>query len=171
MGAARGLFEPFTGAVRESGCLSVLLSGDRSEGLLFPGVRPRILPPGRAQLIRPGEPVDHIQTAYLPAASGEGGHDGRTIAVCRSQPRLPDVIAALAAADPQLRVLHDEQRGLVVLQRQGIPLVTVEAPTFVQAAGEASRRCGVAEQLSFHPGWTRSLMTRACTSCPGNWPR
>ncbi len=65
MGAARGMFEPFTGAVRESGCLSLLLSGDRSEGLLFPGVRPRTLPPGRAQLIRPGEPVEQVQTSFV----------------------------------------------------------------------------------------------------------
>lgn len=36
MGAARGLFEPFTLGVRESGCLGLMMSGDRSEGQLIP---------------------------------------------------------------------------------------------------------------------------------------
>jgi S-DNA-T family DNA segregation ATPase FtsK/SpoIIIE len=65
MGASRGLYEPFTTGVRDSGCLALLMSGDRSEGQLFPGVRPTVLPAGRAQLVRPGEPARHIQTAYL----------------------------------------------------------------------------------------------------------
>lgn len=65
MGAARGLFEPFTMGVRESGCLSLLMSGDRSEGQLFPGVRPTTLPPGRALHVRPGDQTRTVQTAFL----------------------------------------------------------------------------------------------------------
>jgi DNA segregation ATPase FtsK/SpoIIIE, S-DNA-T family len=65
MGASRGLYEPFTTSVRESGCLSLLMSGDRSEGQLFPGIRPTTLPVGRSQLIRPGEPARIVQTAYF----------------------------------------------------------------------------------------------------------
>jgi S-DNA-T family DNA segregation ATPase FtsK/SpoIIIE len=38
-GASRGLYEPFTLGVRESGCLGLLMSGDRTEGQLFAGVR------------------------------------------------------------------------------------------------------------------------------------
>jgi S-DNA-T family DNA segregation ATPase FtsK/SpoIIIE len=68
MGASRGLYEPFTTGVRDSGCLALVMSGDRSEGQLFPGVRPTVLPAGRAQLVRPGELARHIQTAYLDAA-------------------------------------------------------------------------------------------------------
>jgi S-DNA-T family DNA segregation ATPase FtsK/SpoIIIE len=64
-GASRGLYEPFTLGVREAGCLALLMSGDRSEGQLFAGVRPTILPVGRAQYIRPGEAVRTVQTAYL----------------------------------------------------------------------------------------------------------
>lgn len=67
MGAARGLFEPFTMGVRESGCLSLLMSGDRSEGQLFPGVRPMTLPPGRALYIRPGDAARTVQSSYLEA--------------------------------------------------------------------------------------------------------
>jgi S-DNA-T family DNA segregation ATPase FtsK/SpoIIIE len=63
-GASRGLFEPFTLAVRESGCPGILMSGDRAEGQLFAGVRPTTLPPGRALYVRPGEPVRTVQTAY-----------------------------------------------------------------------------------------------------------
>ncbi len=68
MGAARGIHEPFTLAVRESGCLGMLLSGDRTEGQLLAGVRPMTMPVGRAQLVRPGEPVRTVQTALLEAS-------------------------------------------------------------------------------------------------------
>lgn len=64
-GASRGLFEPFPLAVREAGCLSLLMSGDRTEGQLFSGVRPMVLPTGRAQLIRPGDGPRMVQTAYV----------------------------------------------------------------------------------------------------------
>ncbi|GGM10456.1 type VII secretion protein EccCa [Micromonospora yangpuensis] len=63
-GASRGLFEPFPLSVREAGCLSLLMSGDRTEGQLFAGVRPTVLPVGRAQLIRPGEAPRMVQTAH-----------------------------------------------------------------------------------------------------------
>ena len=63
-GASRGLYEPFPLSVREAGCLSLLMSGDRTEGQLFAGVRPMALPVGRAQLIRPGEGPRLVQTAY-----------------------------------------------------------------------------------------------------------
>ncbi|MGQ0777605.1 MAG: type VII secretion protein EccCa [Pseudonocardiales bacterium] len=65
-GASRGLYEPFTLGVRESGCLALLMSGDRMEGQLFAGVRPTTLPVGRAQYIRPGQAVRTVQTAYFP---------------------------------------------------------------------------------------------------------
>ena len=65
IGASRGLYEPFTLGVRESGCLGLLMSGDATEGQLFAGVRPSTLPIGRAQLIRPGEAVQTMQTALL----------------------------------------------------------------------------------------------------------
>lgn len=65
-GAFRGLYEPFTLGVRESGCLALLMSGDRMEEQLFAGVRPTTLPVGRAQYIRPGQPVRTVQTAYFP---------------------------------------------------------------------------------------------------------
>ncbi len=65
MGASRGLYEPFTLGVRESGCLGLLMSGDRTEGQLFAGVRPATMPVGRAQYVRPGEQPRTVQTAYL----------------------------------------------------------------------------------------------------------
>ena len=63
-GAARGLFEPFLLAVRESGATGLLLSGDRSEGQLLGGVRARDLPPGRGLLVRAGGAVRTVQTAW-----------------------------------------------------------------------------------------------------------
>jgi S-DNA-T family DNA segregation ATPase FtsK/SpoIIIE len=68
-GASRGLYEPFTLGVRESGSLGLLMSGDRTEGQLFAGVRPATLPVGRAQYVREGEPPRTVQTAYLEATA------------------------------------------------------------------------------------------------------
>jgi S-DNA-T family DNA segregation ATPase FtsK/SpoIIIE len=62
-GAARGLYEPFTLALRESGGVGLVMSGDRSEGQLFTGVRAGTLPAGRGLLVRPGEPALTVQTA------------------------------------------------------------------------------------------------------------
>lgn len=70
MGSARGLFEPFTLGVRESGCLGLLMSGDRSEGQLFPGIRPMTLPVGRGLYIRPGDSARTMQTAYFDPERG-----------------------------------------------------------------------------------------------------
>jgi S-DNA-T family DNA segregation ATPase FtsK/SpoIIIE len=70
-GASRGLYEPFTAALRESGAAGLVMSGDRSEGPLFPGVRAGILPPGRGLLVRPGERARTMQVAY--AVVGDDG--------------------------------------------------------------------------------------------------
>jgi S-DNA-T family DNA segregation ATPase FtsK/SpoIIIE len=68
-GAARGLYEPFTLALRESGVLGLVMSGDRSEGQLFTGVRASMLPPGRGILVRQGEAPLTIQIAMAGVAS------------------------------------------------------------------------------------------------------
>jgi DNA segregation ATPase FtsK/SpoIIIE, S-DNA-T family len=64
MGASRGLYEPFTLGVRESGCAALVLSGDRSEGQLIGPVRASLLPPGRGVLVRPGEAPRTVQAAW-----------------------------------------------------------------------------------------------------------
>lgn len=73
MGAARGLFERFTLGVRESGAVTLLMSGDPGEGLLLPGVRPRTMPPGRAQLIRLGSVPRTLQTALRQTPTEDPG--------------------------------------------------------------------------------------------------
>ncbi|WP_104104504.1 type VII secretion protein EccCa [Arthrobacter sp. 08Y14] len=60
-GASRGMYEPFFTSLRDSGSAALILSGDRAEGTLINGVRARTLPPGRAQLIQPGKPVQVLQ--------------------------------------------------------------------------------------------------------------
>ena len=60
-GASRGMYESFFTALRDSGSATLILSGDRTEGALINGVRARTLPPGRAQLIQPGRPVQMLQ--------------------------------------------------------------------------------------------------------------
>ena len=65
LGAARGLYEPFTLGVRESGCPGLILSGDRSEGQLLGAVRATAMPVGRGRLVRAGEEPRMVQTALV----------------------------------------------------------------------------------------------------------
>ncbi|MBV2363897.1 type VII secretion protein EccCa [Streptomonospora nanhaiensis] len=64
-GAGRGLFDPLVLAMREIGTSAVLMSGDRSEGQLFPKVYASAQPPGRGRWIRRGQSPRLMQTAIL----------------------------------------------------------------------------------------------------------
>ncbi|HWU10397.1 MAG TPA: type VII secretion protein EccCb, partial [Streptomyces sp.] len=65
-GASWGMYEPLAHGLRESGATAVLMSGDHSEGQLFPGVYARRQPAGRGVLIRKGWSNRLIQTVYTP---------------------------------------------------------------------------------------------------------
>ncbi|MEV5988081.1 type VII secretion protein EccCa [Streptomyces sp. NPDC052051] len=65
-GASRALYEPFLTALRETGATALLMTGDRSEGQLFPGLYASALPPGRGTLVRRGRRHQLIQTALAP---------------------------------------------------------------------------------------------------------
>ncbi|MFI9529095.1 type VII secretion protein EccCa [Micromonospora rosaria] len=62
-GAARGSYDPFLLAVRESGATGLVLAGDRGEGPLYPGVYAQQQPPGRGFWVCRGAPVRLVQTA------------------------------------------------------------------------------------------------------------
>ncbi|WP_238161318.1 type VII secretion protein EccCa [Kribbella antibiotica] len=76
-GASRQVYEPFLSAVMESGAAGLVLSGDRSEGQLFPGAYPGDYPPGRGLFVRRGDGPQLVQTAVAdpvqPAAQSSGG--------------------------------------------------------------------------------------------------
>ncbi|TDD85600.1 type VII secretion protein EccCa [Actinomadura darangshiensis] len=62
-GASHGLYEPLVQAMREIGTGTLLMSGDRSEGQLFPRVYADPQPPGRGLWLRRGESPRLVQTA------------------------------------------------------------------------------------------------------------
>lgn len=66
-GASRGMYEAFTAAVRESGAATFLMDGDRTEGALVNGIRPRHFPPGRGLYIQGGRAPHIVQAAYDPS--------------------------------------------------------------------------------------------------------
>jgi ESX secretion system protein EccC len=70
-GTSRALYEPFLMTLRESGTAALVMTGDRSEGQLFPGVYASNQPAGRGTFIRRGEPNRLIQTALAHDAEGE----------------------------------------------------------------------------------------------------
>ncbi|GAA2111796.1 type VII secretion protein EccCa [Actinomadura alba] len=71
-GASRGLYDPLIQAIREIGTGALLMSGDRSEGQLFPRVYAAQQPPGRGKWIRRGESAHLIQTALSEAPAPAG---------------------------------------------------------------------------------------------------
>lgn len=62
-GASRALYEPLLTALRETGGSTLLMTGERTEGQLFPGLYASQQPPGRGTLVRRGRPHQLIQTA------------------------------------------------------------------------------------------------------------
>ncbi|MFH7337478.1 type VII secretion protein EccCa [Streptomyces sp. KHY 26] len=65
-GASRALYEPFLTALRETGTTALVMTGDRTEGQLFPGLYASAQPPGRGTLVRRGHRHQLIQTALAP---------------------------------------------------------------------------------------------------------
>jgi S-DNA-T family DNA segregation ATPase FtsK/SpoIIIE len=65
-GAARAMFEPLLGGLRDAGCMTLLMSGNPDEGLTIRSVRASSMPPGRGTLItRRGSP-QLIQVGWSP---------------------------------------------------------------------------------------------------------
>ncbi|MEU4999339.1 type VII secretion protein EccCa [Streptomyces sp. NPDC021622] len=62
-GSSRALYEPFLTTLRETGTTALLMTGDRTEGQLFPGLYASAQPPGRGTLIHRGRRHQLIQTA------------------------------------------------------------------------------------------------------------
>ncbi|MEV4505003.1 type VII secretion protein EccCb [Streptomyces klenkii] len=62
-GSSRALYEPFLTTLRETGTAALVMTGDRTEGQLFPGLYASAQPPGRGTLVRRGRRHQLIQTA------------------------------------------------------------------------------------------------------------
>jgi S-DNA-T family DNA segregation ATPase FtsK/SpoIIIE len=62
-GSARALYENTLQTVKDMGATGILLSGERAEGPLWPGVYATPAIPGRARIIRRAEPARLIQIA------------------------------------------------------------------------------------------------------------
>jgi S-DNA-T family DNA segregation ATPase FtsK/SpoIIIE len=67
-GAARALFDPALQSMRDSGGSGLVMSGERSEGPVFPKVFAEQFPPGRGRLVRRGTTPRIVQVAAFPAA-------------------------------------------------------------------------------------------------------
>lgn len=65
-GASRALFEPFISRLRDLGSPGLLLSGDKDEGPLWGGLKPEVLPPGRAWLTGRRHAPQLVQLAWVP---------------------------------------------------------------------------------------------------------
>jgi len=63
-GAARAMFEPLLGQMRDLGCMGLMMSTNPDEGVLLGSVRPSPLTPGRGTLIRRSHPDQLIQVAW-----------------------------------------------------------------------------------------------------------
>ncbi|MFE9453381.1 type VII secretion protein EccCa [Streptomyces sp. NPDC006739] len=68
-GASRALYDPFLTTLRETGATALVMTGDRTEGQLFPGLYASAQPPGRGTLVRRGRRHQLIQTALATRAA------------------------------------------------------------------------------------------------------
>ena len=68
-GASRALYEPFLTTLRETGATALVMTGDRTEGQLLPGLYASPQPPGRGTLVRRGRRHQLIQTALAAETS------------------------------------------------------------------------------------------------------
>lgn len=62
-GAARAMFDPVLSAVKDLGCLGLMMSASPDDGVLLGSARPVRLPPGRGTLIARGAPDQLVQVA------------------------------------------------------------------------------------------------------------
>ncbi|MBG0568100.1 type VII secretion protein EccCa [Actinoplanes aureus] len=65
-GAARALFDPVIGRIRELASPGIMMSGPREEGPLFGTMKPQPLPPGRAWMITRKHGSRLVQLAWTP---------------------------------------------------------------------------------------------------------
>ncbi|MGC7097358.1 type VII secretion protein EccCa [Amycolatopsis lurida] len=73
-GASRALFEPFISRLRDVGSPGLLMSGDKDEGPLLGGLKPELLPPGRAWLVGRRHAARLVQLGWL--AKDDGSDHG-----------------------------------------------------------------------------------------------
>jgi S-DNA-T family DNA segregation ATPase FtsK/SpoIIIE len=65
-GAARAMFEPLLGGLRDAGSMTLLMSGNPDEGLTIGSVRASSMPPGRGTLITGRGSPQLIQVGWSP---------------------------------------------------------------------------------------------------------
>lgn len=70
-GSGRALYERSVQTLRDTGATMLLMSGDRSEGPLLPGLYAEQMVPGRGRMIRRGQAPFVVQTARTPVLSAE----------------------------------------------------------------------------------------------------
>jgi S-DNA-T family DNA segregation ATPase FtsK/SpoIIIE len=63
-GAARAMFDPLLGRLRDLGAMGLMMSAGPEEGVLLGSARPSVLPPGRATLVTRGAADQLIQVAW-----------------------------------------------------------------------------------------------------------
>jgi S-DNA-T family DNA segregation ATPase FtsK/SpoIIIE len=67
-GAARGMFDPVLGRLRDLGCMGLMMSASPDEGVLLGTVRPTQLPPGRGTLVTRSQQQQLVQIAWTDPA-------------------------------------------------------------------------------------------------------
>lgn len=63
-GAARAMFDPLLSRMRDLGAVGIVMSTSPEEGPLLGTVRPMTLPPGRAVVMRRGQPDQLVQIGW-----------------------------------------------------------------------------------------------------------
>ncbi|MFD3871160.1 type VII secretion protein EccCa [Streptomyces sp. NPDC058623] len=109
-GSSRALYEPLMTTLRESGTAALVMSGERSEGQLFPQLYASARPPGRGTFVRRGRPHQIVQTALSGAPATAAGPSAPGPAATARNVPAPSVPSPSAAA-PAERAPHADQEA------------------------------------------------------------
>ncbi|HLS04246.1 MAG TPA: type VII secretion protein EccCa [Actinomycetales bacterium] len=80
LGASRAMFDPAVQGIRDTGGTVVVMNGDRSEGQILPRLYAQPMVPGRARVVRRGEPPTLVQFGeFVPTRTDHSkyAHEGR----------------------------------------------------------------------------------------------
>ena len=63
-GASRALYDVVLQSLRDTGATTLIMSGERTEGQILPGVYAEQMPPGRGRIVRRGDRPRIVQIAH-----------------------------------------------------------------------------------------------------------
>jgi S-DNA-T family DNA segregation ATPase FtsK/SpoIIIE len=79
-GTSRAFYDLVLQSLRDNGATAAVMSGERSEGQIVPGIRAERMVPGRARLVRRGDRAQLVQVALQGAEHVDAANEEKEAA-------------------------------------------------------------------------------------------